>query len=141
MYNGNYGETSTAKATITVPAKPSYTVSYNANNGSGAPSSQTKWYGETLTLSSTIPTRTGYTFLGWSTSSTATSATYSAGGSYTSNSNATLYAVWKARNLIHVYNSNGQVKQGLVTVYNSNGNARQCIITVYDANGKAKSAQ
>lgn len=42
VYNGNYGETSTATATITVPAKPSYTVSYNANNGSGAPNSQTK---------------------------------------------------------------------------------------------------
>lgn len=72
-----------------------YTVSFNANGGSGAPSSQTKTYGTTLTLSSTKPTRSGYTFLGWSTSSTATSATYSAGGSYTANSGATLYAVWK----------------------------------------------
>lgn len=72
-----------------------YTVSYNANGGTGAPSSQTKTYGQTLTLSSTKPTRTGYTFLGWSTSSTATSATYSAGGSYTANTSATLYAVWQ----------------------------------------------
>ena len=37
--------------------KNSYTVSYNANGGSGAPSSQTKIYGETLTLSSTKPTK------------------------------------------------------------------------------------
>ncbi|MBQ0109197.1 MAG: InlB B-repeat-containing protein, partial [Clostridiales bacterium] len=72
-----------------------YTVSYNANGGSGAPSSQTKTHGVTLTLSSTKPTRDGYTFLGWSTSSTATSATYSAGGSSTANANTTLYAVWK----------------------------------------------
>ena len=71
-----------------------YTVSYNANGGTGAPSSQTKTHGVTLTLSSTKPTRSGYTFLGWSTSSSATSPTYYAGGSYTGNANVTLYAVW-----------------------------------------------
>lgn len=74
----------------------SYTVSYNANGGSGAPGSQTKYFNESMTLSSTVPTRSGYTFLGWSTSSTATSATYSAGGSFTANANTTLYAVWEA---------------------------------------------
>ena len=79
--------------TITAPI-PTYTVSYNANGGSGAPSSQTKTHNKTLTLSSTRPTRTGYNFLGWSTSRTATSASYSAGGSFTSNSDTTLYAVW-----------------------------------------------
>ena len=56
-----------------------YTISYNANGGSGAPSSQTKLHGTTLTLSSVKPTRTGYAFLGWSTSSSATSASYSSG--------------------------------------------------------------
>ncbi|MBQ4644377.1 MAG: InlB B-repeat-containing protein [Clostridia bacterium] len=72
-----------------------YSVSYNANGGSGAPSSQTKYFNESLTLSSTKPTRSGYTFLGWSTSSTATSASYSASSSFTTNANTTLYAVWK----------------------------------------------
>ena len=72
-----------------------YTVSYNANGGSGAPASQTKYHGTALTLRSTVPTRSGYTFLGWSTSSTATSPTYSAGSSFTTNANATLYAVWQ----------------------------------------------
>ena len=102
-----YGASSTASATVTVPAKASYSVTYNANGGSGAPSSQTKWHGETLTLSTTKPTRSGYTFLGWSTSSTATSATYAAGGSYTANSAATLYAVWKAITYSVTYNANG----------------------------------
>ena len=54
-------------------------------------------------LSSTEPTRSGYTFLGWSTSSTATSATFSAGGNYTSNVSTTLYAVWKI-NKLYLYN-------------------------------------
>lgn len=93
--------------TVTVPAWTSYAIKYNANGGSGAPSSQTKWKDQTLTLSSTKPTRTGHSFLGWSTSSTATTATYSAGGSYTANAAATLYAVWKANTYIVSYNANG----------------------------------
>lgn len=71
-----------------------YTIAYNANGGTGAPSAQTKTYGVALTLSSTKPTREGYTFLGWSTDKSATEETYSAGGTYTANSAATLYAVW-----------------------------------------------
>lgn len=106
-WSGSYAGTKSASSSISVAAKTKYTVSYNANNGSGVPSSQTKWYGETLTLSSTKPTRTGYSFLGWSTSSSATTATYSAGGSYTANSGATLYAVWKANTYIVKYNANG----------------------------------
>lgn len=92
-----------------------YTVSYNANGGSGAPAAQTKTHGVTLNLSSTKPTRSGYTFLGWSTSSSATSATYSAGGSYTANASATLYAVWS-------YNAPAPTPVTTYTVsYNANG--------------------
>lgn len=72
-----------------------YTVSYNANGGTGAPANQTKTYGSTLTLSSTKPTRTNYNFVGWATSSTATTATYFAGGSYDADAAVTLYAVWE----------------------------------------------
>ena len=75
-------------------APATYTVSYDANGGSGAPGSQTKTQDATLTLSSTKPTRSGYTFLGWATSSSATSASYQPGGSYTANASVTLYAVW-----------------------------------------------
>ena len=89
---------------VTVDAK-SYTVSYNANGGSGAPSSQTKYHNTTLTLSSTKPVRTGYTFQGWSTSSSASSASYKPGGSFTANANTTLYAVWQkgCENNTHSY--------------------------------------
>lgn len=94
-------------ANFTVPAKPSYTVSYNANGGSGAPNSQTKWYGENLTLSSTKPTRTGHNFVGWGTSSTDTTADYQAGGTYSSNSAITLYAIWQKHTYTVTYNANG----------------------------------
>ena len=87
--------------------KKTYTVSYNANGGINPPSSQTKIHGETLTLSSSIPTRDGYDFKGWSASSSATSATYSAGGSYTSNESITLYAVWQKTIFTISYNANG----------------------------------
>jgi uncharacterized repeat protein (TIGR02543 family) len=108
-FNDDNGDSATKSVSfnVTVPAWTSYTVSYNANGGSGAPGSQTKWKDQALTLSSTKPTRTGHSFLGWSTSSTATSATYSAGGSYTANAAATLYAVWKANTYTVSYNANG----------------------------------
>lgn len=92
--------------TVTVPALPTYTVTYDANGGSGAPSSQTKVHGTTLKLSSTVPTRTGYTFVGWNTSNTATSDSYYAGGNYTANEGATLYAVWSAIIYKVTYNGN-----------------------------------
>jgi len=82
--------------TVYVEIRKQYNISYNANGGSGAPSTQTKLYGNNLTLSSTIPTRAGYSFVGWNTSSTATTANYSAGGSCGLNADTTLYAIWKA---------------------------------------------
>lgn len=89
------GGSSTASATISVKAKTSYAVTYNANGGSGAPNAQTKLHGTTLTLSTTRPTRSNYNFLGWATSSTATTAAYQPGASYTANAALTLYAVWQ----------------------------------------------
>ena len=86
--------TSSASMTVTVPALPSHRVSYNANGGTGAPAAQTKWYGEALTLSSAKPTRPNYVFQGWATSSGGAVA-YQPGGRYGSDSNVTLYAVWK----------------------------------------------
>lgn len=77
------------------PTLPTYTIQYDANGGQGAPSNQTKEYGTAVTLSTSIPTRDNYNFVGWATSSTATSATYQAGDSYTANAAVTLYAVWE----------------------------------------------
>ncbi len=73
------------------------TISYSANGGSGAPSSQTVTASPT-TLSTTIPTRFPYTFAGWSTSSSSSYASYVAGESYSISAGAskTFYAVWKS---------------------------------------------
>lgn len=70
-----------------------YTISYNCNGGWNCPGSQTKTHGTNINLGGT-PTRDGWSFQGWSTSSTATSG-YGAGASYSGNGNVTFYATWK----------------------------------------------
>lgn len=107
-WQGNVTESATKNVSfsVSVPAWTSYTVKYNANGGSGAPSSQTKWKDQTLKLSTTKPTRTGYTFQGWATSASG-SVTYAAGANYTANASVTLYAVWKAITYAVKYNANG----------------------------------
>lgn len=105
----NY-KTKTLNLTVSVPKWTSYTVAYNANGGSGAPASQTKWHDEILTLRSTIPTRAHYSFQGWGlTKALADAGTwyYKAGATCGKNENLTLYAVWKANNYTITYNANG----------------------------------
>ena len=92
--NGYAAGFSQVHVAVDVPPKPSHTVSYNANGGRGAPGSQTKWWGEVLTLSSTRPTRANHTFLGWATSAGGAVA-YQPGGRYSADNNVTLYAKWK----------------------------------------------
>lgn len=107
-FNNDNGDSATTTVTfnVTVPAWTSYTISYNANGGTGAPASQTKWKDQTLTLSSTTPTRTGYTFSKWNTKSDGSGTSYSSRGSYTANSAATLYAIWTENALTVNYFSN-----------------------------------
>ena len=88
-----------------------YMVSYNANGGSGAPASQTKTTNNNLTLSSVKPTRVGYTFQGWGASSSATTATYQPGGTYSDNKSITLYAVWKINKVNIKFSTNSGTVQ------------------------------
>ncbi|MBE6752300.1 MAG: hypothetical protein E7556_07210, partial [Ruminococcaceae bacterium] len=102
------GSTYSANANITLYAiwsPNAYTVSYDANGGSGAPSSQTKYHDQNLTLSTTKPTRTGYNFMGWGTSTGDTSVNYEPGATYSSNANITLYAIWEKKTYTVTYRS------------------------------------
>lgn len=92
-YSGRTYRSTTSAQSYTVP-RPQHTVRYDANGGTGAPGNQTKTWGYVLTLSTQVPTRTGYTFLGWATSRTAVTAQYQPGGSYGTDADVTLYAVW-----------------------------------------------
>lgn len=93
--SGYMNGTSSCSMGITIPALASHTYSFDANGGSGAPGSATKWYGEQLAIPTGKPTRANYQFLGWSSTSTG-SVQYEAGKSYwVDDVNTTLYAVWK----------------------------------------------
>lgn len=84
-----------------------FTLSYNANGGSAAPTSSVNNAGASVTLSSQLPTRIGYTFSGWNTLANGTGSNYSAGASYTMpGSNTTLYAKWTAAQGSITYNGN-----------------------------------
>ena len=107
--NYSPGASYTANAALTLYAIwtiNTYTVAYNANGGSGAPANQAKTYGTALTLSSTKPTRTGYTFLRWNTAANGSGTNYASGASYTANAAVTLYAVWQVNTWTVSYNAN-----------------------------------
>lgn len=72
-----------------------FLVSYHPNGGEDAPPPQLKTYGRALTLSTDIPRRTGYTFLGWSASRSAAEPDYLPGDRFTENADRVLYAVWQ----------------------------------------------
>lgn len=85
-----------------------YTIKYNANGGTGAPSNQTKTYGKALTLRTGIPTRTGYNFVCWNRESDGSGTTnFKPGGTYTGNQNTTFYAIWSPYKHTVKYNANG----------------------------------
>ena len=86
-------------STVDVTTSSPYTVTYNANGGSGAPAATTKSYGIDLTLSTTYPTRSGYHFMGWNTAANGSGTSYAAGATYTGDANLTLYAQWEANDL------------------------------------------
>jgi len=83
-----------------------YTVSYNANGGEGAPETQKKVHNVPLTLSEQIPTREGYEFLGWSTTVNP-EVRYQAGDVYTENHGAKFYAIWRVNEFTVSFNGNG----------------------------------
>lgn len=86
--------TSRSDVRISVPPLPSHTVSYDANYGTGAPSAQTKWYGENLYLSNAKPTRANYVFQGWGTNRDGP-VLYQPGARFMPDADTLLYAVWK----------------------------------------------
>lgn len=74
-----------------------YTITYNANGGSGSMSSSTHTFDTAKALTSNAYGRDGYTFLGWSTNKDAVTPTYTNGQSVknlSTGGNVTLYAIW-----------------------------------------------
>ena len=91
------------------PTPTTYTVKYDANGGTGVPSNQTKKQGESLTISTAKPTKTGYTFTSWNTKKDGTGTKYDIGASYTVDADLTLYAQYKENTVTYTvkYDANG----------------------------------
>ena len=84
-----------------------YTITFNKNDGTNTTWSTNYVYADSMTATmASAPTRTDYTFQGWSTSSSATSG-YSAGSSVSVSGSTTFYAVWKRNTITVTYNANG----------------------------------
>lgn len=96
-----------------------YTVAYNGNgNTGGSTASSTHTYGSSKALTANGFTKTGYTFVGWATSSTG-SVIYSNGQSVrnlttTNNGTVNLYARWQAT--VNLDQQEGSGGSGSVTV-------------------------
>ena len=118
-----HGTVTLIDSAFVIGSPTTYTVSYNANGGTGTPASQTKTHNVPLTLTSTKPSRndasvgsytvtlnanggsvsstsltaartTSYTFKGWNTAANGSGTSYASGASYTANAAATLHAQW-----------------------------------------------
>ncbi|MDO5317107.1 MAG: InlB B-repeat-containing protein [bacterium] len=106
--------TASSGSTVTLYAKwaaNTYTVSFNANGGSGSTSSLACTYDTASTLPASGFSRTGYTFAGWATSSGG-SVAYSNCASVKNltaehNGNVTLYAKWTANAYSVKFDANG----------------------------------
>ena len=95
-----------------------YSVRFNPNGGSGSAVTQTGFnYGQSTALRANTFTREYYTFLGWSTSPTATSATFTDGQSVstlttTNGGIVDLYAVWVQTSFALTIDPNGGTWNG-----------------------------
>lgn len=106
-----------------------YTITFNKNDGTNTVWSTNYAYADSMTATmASAPTRTGYTFQGWSTSSSATSG-YNAGNTVSISGSTTFYAIWKINTITVTYNANGgSGGPGLQTVnanssFNINGSS------------------
>ena len=126
-YNANGGTCGKSSATATKTTKYTFSKWNTKSDGSGTsysgggtykPTSNTTLYAQwtSSTTNGTVtlptPTRTGYTFKGWATSSSATSGT-AAGATYTVSSNTTLYATWAVNTgTLHYHPNGGNANDG-----------------------------
>ena len=111
----DYYSIAEVSGTIPKAAPVTYNITYNQNTAdtvNNMPSAGQKIHGTSYTIPSTVPTRTGYTFAGWYTNSNGTGTSYQAGGSYTTDADATFYAKWTAKQATLTVNPNGGTWDG-----------------------------
>ena len=109
----------TSRTLYAVWTANTYTITYNANNGSGSQTSGSYTTGATATTlpATTTFTRTGYTFGGWATSATSTTPVTS----YSTSANVSFFAIWIHGTYTVTFNANGG--SGTMAAQTSNATA------------------
>ena len=85
------------------------TLEYDPRGGSGEPGDQTGDAASDVTVSTTEPTRAGYSFTGWNTAADGSGASYAGDDSYTlpNSGTDTLYAQWQINTVGLTYDPRG----------------------------------
>lgn len=111
-YTSNGNKTITniqSHQTVTLTSTPwQHTVAYDSAGGSPTPNSFTKTYGTAATITNTIPSKPGYTFVNWKSS--VTGDIYEPGDSYTHSQNGgtdTLAAQYVENTATFIFDANG----------------------------------
>lgn len=116
---------------FTVTAKRNlWGVYFDANGGSGAPSMMKRHWGEVVYIPTSFPTRSGYTFKGWTKEQGSSTISYSPGDPIGDDADVTLYAVWSqnvTKTWSIIYNANG----GYNTPAKQTANVGQSITITY----------
>ncbi|GHU15123.1 hypothetical protein FACS1894163_00790 [Spirochaetia bacterium] len=105
-----FDETTPVTADITVYAKwtiNTYTVTFDKNGGTteASPTSRSVTHGGTVSLPTTNPTRTGYTFVGWNAAADGSGTAFTATTVVTAD--ITVYAQWTANTYTVTFDKNG----------------------------------
>lgn len=119
-------------------APESYTIAFNANGGSGTMPNVSMTVGVAKNLPANKFTRTGYTFLGWSTNKSAASPTYKDKQSVkdlAQSGTVTLYAIWKKNASSNVNNCEFRVDNVTAAL------GKTVKIPIYIDNAKVMSAE
>lgn len=105
-----------------------YVLTFASNGGSGAPQPVTaiRTGAGQVTIPTTEPVRPGYTFLGWSTSSSSVSTMYRPGQTLYLTQNMTLYAAWKDAS-----------SSAMTIAFDANGGSGAPFTVTSDSSGKA----
>lgn len=122
-YYRTYAYCDVTGGTLTVvTAETSKTITYNGNGGT-SPSSTVVW-GEGSwegVVTTTIPTRTGYSFNGWNTQANGGGTSYQPADDITLTSNITLYAQWTALKSVLTGATNANITEATTVSWTNYG--------------------